>query len=75
MAEVDSGVFLSILQRIQSDVSDIKHDVHDLKVRMTIVDGHIGSLIVSNQLVNERLHRLQGDMNRIKRRLDLVDAD
>ena len=75
MSEIDGGLILSILQRMQSDVSDIKHDVHDLKVRMTVVDGHIGSLIVSNQLVNERLDRLQGDMTRVKRRLELVDAD
>ncbi len=75
MAEVDGSLILSILQRMQADLSDLKHDVHDLKVRMTIVDGHIGSLIVSNQLINERLDRLQGDMTRIKRRLDLVDVD
>ena len=75
MADVDGALILSILQRMQSDLSDVKHDVHDLKVRITIVDGHIGSLIVSNQLINERLDRLQGDMTRVKRRLDLVDAD
>ncbi len=48
-------------------------DVRDLKVRMTMVEEHLGSSIIAISGVNSRLDRLADRVERIENRLDLTD--
>nr|WP_221364447.1 hypothetical protein [Sphingomonas jinjuensis] len=63
----------SVLQKLQSDVSEMKFDMRDLKVRMTMVEEHLGSSIIAISGVNSRLDRLNDRVERIENRLDLTD--
>jgi hypothetical protein len=63
----------SVLQKVQADVSELKFDVRDLKVRMTMVEEHLGSSLIATSGVNSRLDRLNDRVERIGSRLDLTD--
>lgn len=73
MSEVTPDLIYSVLQKMQSDMSDIKFDMRDLKVRMTMVEEHLGSSIIATSGVNARLDRLNDRVERIENRLDLTD--
>ncbi len=76
MAEpVTNDLIYSVLQKMQSDMSELKFDVRDLKVRMTMVEEHLGSTIIAISGVNSRLDRLTDRVARIEQRLDLTDHD
>jgi hypothetical protein len=70
---VDNSMIYSILQRMQGDISEMKFDVRDLKVRMTIVEEHLGNTVLALSGVNSRLDRLTDRVERIERRLDLTE--
>ncbi len=74
MAEVDGTLIMSVMRAIQSDVSEIKHDISELKLRTHVLEDQMGATVVALAGLNHRLDRLQGDMSLVKRRLDLVDA-
>ena len=74
MAEVDGALIMSVLQRMQTDIAEIKRDVHRLEVRQSVVEGHLSSLIVSLQIIREETDEVRADIKLIKRRLELVDA-
>ncbi|MEQ1952541.1 hypothetical protein [Mesorhizobium sp. CN2-181] len=64
MAEVDGELVYELLRRIQSDLSEVKFDVHELKKRMTGADEALAG-------VNRRLDHQDDRLERIERRLDL----
>ncbi len=70
---VTNDLIYSVLQKLQTDVADMKFDVRDLKVRMTMVEEHLGSTIIAISGVNSRLDRLTDLVERIENRLDLTD--
>ena len=70
---VSNELIYSVLQRVQADVAETKFDVRDLKVRMTLVEEHLGNTILAISGVNSRLDRLTDRVERIERRLDLTD--
>jgi archaellum component FlaC len=70
---VTNELIYSVLQKVQSDVSELKFDVRDLKVRMTMVEEHLGSSLIATSGVNSRLDRLNDRVERIENRLDLTD--
>ena len=74
MAEVDGTLIMNVLQRMQTDIAEIKRDVHRLEVRQSVVEGHLSSLIVSLQIIREETDEVRADIKLIKRRLELVDA-
>ena len=74
MSEATNDLIYSVLQEMQTDMSELKFDVRDLKVRMTIVEEHLGSSIIAISGVNSRLDRLSDRVERIENRLDLTDA-
>jgi archaellum component FlaC len=75
MAEqVSNELIYSVLQQVQADVSELKFDVRDLKVRMTMVEEHMGHSIIGISGVNARLDRLNDRVERIEKRIGLVDA-
>ncbi|WP_288937733.1 hypothetical protein [uncultured Sphingomonas sp.] len=70
---VSNELIYSVLQKLQTDVADMKFDVRDLKVRVTMVEEHLGSSIIAISGVNSRLDRLNDRVERIENRLDLTD--
>ncbi|WP_375395089.1 hypothetical protein [uncultured Sphingomonas sp.] len=70
---VNNELIYSVLQKMQADMSELKFDVRDLKVRMTMVEEHLGSSIIAISGVNSRLDRLNDRVERIENRLDLAD--
>ena len=75
MAEnVTNELIYTVLQRMQADISDIKFDVHDLKLRMSAVEDHLGTVIVSIGGLNHRMDRFDERLARVELRLDLSDA-
>ena len=74
MAEVDGTLIVSILQKMQVDMADMKSDIRDLKLRGSIVDGHLAGVMASLGLANEKSDRIADRLERIERRLELVDA-
>jgi archaellum component FlaC len=73
VSEATPDLIYSVLQKVQADMADMKFDVRDLKVRMTMVEEHLGSSIIAISGVNARLDRLNDRVERIENRLDLTD--
>ncbi|TGX55957.1 hypothetical protein E5A73_02250 [Sphingomonas gei] len=71
---VTNELIYSVLQKMQVDVSELKFDVRDLKVRVTAAEEHVGSLVIAVSGTNNRLDRLTDRIERIDRRLDLTDS-
>ena len=74
MTEADNSFINEMLREIRADIREMKQDVRDIRIRQTVVEGHLTGLMVSVQLVSEQMDRLRDDMRLVKRRLDLVDA-
>ena len=71
--EVTNQPIYSVLQRMQSDMAEMKFDVRDLTVRMTMVEEHIGNALIASSGVNSRVDRLNDRVDRIEQRLNLAD--
>ena len=63
-----------VLQKMQADMSEMKLDVHDLKMCMTMAEEHLGGSLIATSGVNSRLDRLNDSVERIENRLDLTVA-
>ena len=73
MNEVTPDLIYAVLQKMQSDMAELKFDMRELKVRTTMVEEHLGSSIIAISGVNSRLDRLNDRVERIETRLDLTD--
>jgi archaellum component FlaC len=67
LADEPDNIVLTYLRRIDAKLDRVIDDVQDLKVRMTNVEEGLAG-------VNRRLDRLEVRVERIERRLDLVDS-
>jgi predicted nucleic acid-binding Zn-ribbon protein len=74
MAEVDPSLIYEILKKMQADMSDMKADIGELKMRATATDEHLSGIFISTTGINNRMDRLDSRLERIERRLDLTDA-
>ena len=70
---VSNELIYSVLQKMQGDLSELKFDVRDLKIRMTLVEEHLGNTVIALSGVNSRLDRVTDRVERIEQRLDLTD--
>ena len=70
---VTNELIFSVMQQMQADMADMKFDLHDLKLRMTMVEEHLGSSIIATSGVNARLDRINDRVERIERRLDITE--
>ncbi len=66
MAEATNELIVQVLQRIQGDLADLKIDTCEIRQR-------IGSLEVQMFGMPMRMDRRDEPMERIMRRLDLID--
>ena len=67
MTEEPENIVLVMLRRIDAKIDRVADDVRDLKVRQTATEEALAG-------VNRRLDRLDMRVERIEKRLDLVDA-
>ncbi len=74
MTEAESSIMLEILKRLQSDMSEMKADMSDMRLRMTANEEHLATLVMSVSGINHRLDRLADRVERIERRFDLLDT-
>jgi predicted nuclease with TOPRIM domain len=67
MTDQPDNLVLQMLRRMDAKLDRVIDDVHDLKVRMSAVEeGLVG--------VHRRMDRLEVRVERIERRLDLVET-
>ncbi len=67
MADEPENLVLAMLLRIDAKIDRMADDLRDLKVRATATEEAIAG-------VNRRLDRLEMRVERIEKRLDLVEA-
>ncbi|MGX1099026.1 hypothetical protein [Amorphus sp. MBR-141] len=66
MTDGPDSPILQLLPRMNEKLDRVGGDVHDLKVRVTGVEEGVAG-------IHRRLDRLDGRVERIERRLDLVE--
>ena len=64
---MSDNLVLELLRAIRGDIGEIKADLIEVKERLGILESQYASL-------SRRLDRLTGDVEQIKRRLDIVPA-
>jgi hypothetical protein len=66
MSDERADLILELLRAIRADAADIKADIGELRHRA-------GLLGIGYSTVRQRIDRMAGDIEHIRRRLDLVD--
>lgn len=67
MSDAASNLVLELLRAIRGDLADLKGDMLEVKERLGLIEGQYASL-------SRRVDRVGGDVELIKRRLNLVEA-
>jgi predicted nuclease with TOPRIM domain len=67
MVEASLEMLQTMVQRLLDGQAELKSDVIEVKERLGLIEGQYASL-------SRRVDRMGGDVDHIKRRLDLVDA-
>jgi hypothetical protein len=78
MPDEPENLVLELLRAIRGDIAWLRDDVADIKHRLGTVEQQIGGLAATEAnhyaSLSVRLDRVAGDVERIKRRLDLVES-
>ena len=74
MNEEATNIVLEHLRKIREIQEIMQADIHDLKLRMSSVERHVGEIQVQMTGLNSRMDRVEERIGRIERRLDLVEA-
>ena len=67
MSDQPDNLILNMLRAIRSDMAEMKMDIIEIKQRLGMLEMQYANLSI-------RVDRLVGDMEMVKRRLDLADA-
>jgi predicted nuclease with TOPRIM domain len=67
MPDEPANLVLDLLRAIRGDVAELKADMVEVKERLGLLEQQGAS-------ISRRLDRVAGDVERIKRRLDLVES-
>jgi hypothetical protein len=67
MSDSPRDLVLDMLRAIRADIADVRTDLSEVKERLGILEVQYASL-------SRRVDRMGGDIELIKRRLNLVDA-
>ena len=70
----NEDMILEILKRIQTDVSEVRRRVDSLDTRVAALEEHVTGLMISFGGFQSDMSQLNARVDRIERRLDLVDA-
>ncbi len=71
---LNTELIYEILKKIQYDLSVVKREVSDTKLRLGAVEDHMSSLVVNVTGINHRLDRYDARFERVETRLGLIDA-
>jgi hypothetical protein len=74
MVEVTNELIYQVLQRMQGDLSDVKSDVRELRRRSGALELRVAELGVGLADLANRMDRRDDQMERVMRRLDLIDG-
>ena len=74
MTDEIGNLILERLRRMDNRLANVESDMHDLKLRMSGVEDHLATVIVSITGLNHRMDRFDERLGRVERRLDLSDA-
>lgn len=67
MSDNPGTTILTLLRAISGDIAELKADIAEVK-------EHLGILATQYASLSRRVDRIGGDMERVKRRLELADA-
>ena len=67
MSDEPDNLVLTLLRAIRGDIAEVKSDLVEIKERLGFLEAGYASL-------SRRVDRLGGDVEQIRRRLDIVDA-
>jgi hypothetical protein len=75
MTETASNELIyALLKNMQGEFSLMRRDISELKLRMQAVKEHVGTIVMSLAGVNNRLDHHVERLDRIDKRLGLIDA-
>ena len=75
MTDDVGNLILERLRRMDDRLGNIEGDMHDMKLRMTVVEEHVGNLVLSISGLNARMDRFDERLARVERRLELRTAE
>jgi chromosome segregation ATPase len=67
MSDAPINLVLEMLRAIRGDIAEVRTDLAEVKERLGLLEAQYAS-------ASRRLDRLSGDMELVKRRLNLVEA-
>ncbi|WP_298691515.1 hypothetical protein [uncultured Sphingomonas sp.] len=73
MTDEIGNLILERLRRMDDRLVNIESDMHDVKLRVSAVEDHIGTLVASMAGLNARMDRFDARLTRVERRLDISD--
>ncbi len=73
MTDDVGNLILERLRRMDDRLSNIEGDMHDIKLRITVVEEHLGNVVLSIAGLNARMDRFDDRLTRIERRLELTE--
>jgi hypothetical protein len=78
MSDESENLVLNLLRAIRNDVIEIRADLQEVKHRFTTLESQVGNLVATERShyaqVMLRMDRHDARLDRIERRLDLVDS-
>lgn len=75
MAEEPSQLMLEILKRVQADLADLKEGQRAANMHLAAIESHMSGFHLTTSAHTDDIARLKERVERIERRLDLVNAD
>jgi predicted nucleic acid-binding Zn-ribbon protein len=70
----NEDIILEMLKRIQSDVADTRRRMESIEVRQSAAEDHMRGLMTSVVGIHSDLQQMNARIDRIERRLDLVNV-
>ena len=74
MTEEQNNLVLEHLRKIREVQETMQSDIHDIKLRMSATERHLGEMQLQLAGINSRMDRFDERLGRIERRLELADA-
>ena len=73
MTDETTNLVLEMLRHIRSQVDDIRERMTSVERRLSVIEGHIASLVLGQAGHNSEIDRINKRLDRIERRLELAD--
>ena len=70
---VTNDLIYAVLQKMQTDMAELRFDMGELKARATATDEYLGNMLLQMSGLNRRLDRVEERLSRVERRLELTD--